>query len=409
MLDLRYYKSHTFDDRVWTFLKEQPWPGNVRQLAHAIERLVLIVKNQTIQVTDVLRVMPRDIVAEERGNPYEAGQLTDLTYEMIKKMSHEGKSGAAIAKELGISRSTVYRIKRKHEEKGADDMLNVRLAKDVTGLNSVTTGGTTMNDKGITIKTGDANRTITVQDGNVNMGGNKAGAAALAALHPLDFDPDDKWDFAAGYGNYKDASAVAVGAYYRPNEDTMFNIGGSFGGGENMVNAGVSFKVGQGNHVSTSRVAMAKEIKDLRQNVANLNAIVNRQSALIDKLTGTNVGMIKDKGNDLFPDVPANHWAYEYVTKLKQAGILTGYPDGNFDGNRMMTRYEFAAIVYRAIMAGAASNPALNQDGTLDKLANEFSSEMKYIRIDTIAKDKNGKPTIERVRVIPDTQHDAQS
>ncbi|WP_374042941.1 YadA-like family protein [uncultured Megasphaera sp.] len=409
MLDLRYYKSHTFDDRVWTFLKEQPWPGNVRQLAHAIERLVLIVKNQTIQVTDVLRVMPRDIVAEERGNPYEAGQLKDLTYEMIKKMSHEGKSGAAIAKELGISRSTVYRIKRKHEEKGADDMLNVRLAKDVTGLNSVTTGGTTMNDKGITIKTGDANRTITVQDGNVNMGGNKAGAAALAALHPLDFDPDDKWDFAAGYGNYKDASAVAVGAYYRPNEDTMFNIGGSFGGGENMVNAGVSFKVGQGNHVSTSRVAMAKEIKDLRQNVANLNAIVNRQSALIDKLTGTNVGMIKDKGNDLFPDVPANHWAYEYVTKLKQAGILTGYPDGNFDGNRMMTRYEFAAIVYRAIMAGAASNPALNQDGTLDKLANEFSSEMKYIRIDTIAKDKNGKPTIERVRVIPDTQHDAQS
>ena len=338
MLDLRYYKSHTFDDRGWTFLKEQPWPGNVRPLAHAIERLVLIVKNQTIQVTDVLRVMPRDIVAEERGNPYEAGQLKDLTYEMIKKMSHEGKSGAAIAKELGISRSTVYRIKRKHEEKGADDMLNVRLAKDVTGLNSVTTGGTTMNDKGITIKTGDANRTITVQDGNVNMGGNKAGAAALAALHPLDFDPDDKWDFAAGYGNYKDASAVAVGAYYRPNEDTMFNIGGSFGGGENMVNAGVSFKVGQGNHVSTSRVAMAKEIKDLRQNVANLNA-----------------------------------------------------------------------IVYRAIMAGAASNPALNQDGTLDKLANEFSSEMKYIRIDTIAKDKNGKPTIERVRVIPDTQHDAQS
>ena len=331
--------------------------------------------------------------------------------------------------------------------------LSVRLAKHLnlekTTYTSNENGQTYTSEidgKGLTIKTGDENRNITVQDGNVNMGGNQihnvapgqapgdavnvsqlnatnyavnklgtrvnrvgAGAAALAALHPLDFDPDDKWDFAAGYGNYKDASAVAVGAYYRPNEDTMFNIGGSFGGGENMVNAGVSFKVGQGNHVSTSRVAMAKEIKDLRQNVANLNAIVNRQSALIDKLTGTNAGMIKDKGNDLFPDVPANHWAYEYVTKLKQAGILTGYPDGNFDGDRMMTRYEFAAIVYRAIMAGAASNPALNQDGTLDKLANEFSSEMKYIRIDTIAKDKNGKPTIERVRVIPDTQHDVQS
>ena len=332
--------------------------------------------------------------------------------------------------------------------RGDDNTLNVRLAKDLTGLNSVTTGNTTINNSGLTVKTGDANRTITVQDGNVNMGGNQihnvapgqapgdavnvgqlnatnqtvanlggavnklgtrvnrvgVGAAALAALHPLDFDPDDKWDFAAGYGNYKDASAVAVGAYYRPNEDTMFSVGGSFGGGENMVNAGVSFKVGQGNHVSTSRVAMAKEIKDLRQDVANLNAIVNRQSALIDKLTGTNAGTIQDTGNDLFPDVPANHWAYEYVTKLKQAGILTGYPDGNFDGDRMMTRYEFAAIVYRAIMAGAASNPALSQDGTLDKLAKEFSPEMKHIRIDTIAKDKNGKPTIERVRVIPEAK-----
>ena len=336
--------------------------------------------------------------------------------------------------------------------------LSVRLAKHLnlekTTYTSNENGQTYTSEidgKGLTIKTGDENRNITVQDGNVNMGGNKiesvapgkvskestdavngsqlfatnqtvanlggavnklgtrvnrvgAGAAALAALHPLDFDPDDKWDFAAGYGNYKDASAVAVGAYYRPNEDTMFSVGGSFGGGENMVNAGVSFKVGQGNHVSTSRVAMAKEIKDLRQDVANLNAIVNRQSALIDKLTGTNAGTIQDTGNDLFPDVPANHWAYEYVTKLKQAGILTGYPDGNFDGDRMMTRYEFAAIVYRAIMAGAASNSALSQDGTLDKLAKEFSPEMKHIRIDTIAKDKDGKPTIERVRVIPEAK-----
>ena len=339
---------------------------------------------------------------------------------------------------------------------GDNAKLQVKLAKDLKGISSIeaktiTTGDTTMDNSGLTVK-GDGNhKDITIHQGNVNMGGNKvsgiadgkvsqdstdavngsqlwqrdqainglsgsvnklgnrinrvgAGAAALAALHPLDFDPDDKWDFAAGYGNYRGANAAAVGAYYRPNEDTMFSVGGSFGGGENMVNAGVSIKLGQGNHVSTSRVAMAKEIKDLRQNVANLNAIVNRQSALIDKLTGTNAGMIKDKGNDLFPDVPANHWAYEYVTKLKHAGILTGYPDGNFDGDRMMTRYEFAAIVYRAIMAGAASNPALNQDGTLDKLANEFSSEMKYIRIDTIQKDRDGKPTIERVRVISDAK-----
>ena len=342
-----------------------------------------------------------------------------------------------------IATDTTYNKDGTVKENGK---MTVKLAKDLKGLNSiesnsVTTGNTTINNGGLTIKTEDANRTITVQDGNVNMGGNQihnvapgqapgdavnvsqlnatnsavnklgnrinrvgAGAAALAALHPLDFDPDDKWDFAAGYGNYRGANAAAIGAYYRPNEDTMFSVGGSFGGGENMVNAGVSIKLGQGNHVSTSRVAMAKEIKDLRQNVANLNAIVNRQSALIDKLTGTNAGTVSDTGNDLFPDVPANHWAYEYVTKLKQAGILTGYPDGNFDGDRMMTRYEFAAIVYRAIMAGAASNPALNQDGTLNKLAKEFSPEMKYIRIDTIAKDKNDKPTIERVRVIPDAK-----
>ncbi len=145
---------------------------------------------------------------------------------------------------------------------------------------------------------------------------------------------------------------------------------------------------------------MAKEIKDLRENMAKLNDIVNRQSALIDKLTGMNAGSIQDKGNDLFTDVPANHWAYEYVTVLHKAGILEGYPDGNFSGDRMMTRYEFAAIVYRAIMAGAASMMALNKDGTLDKLAKEFSSELKYIRIDTITKDKDGKPVIQRVRVV---------
>ena len=325
--------------------------------------------------------------------------------------------------------------------------LSVRLAKHLnlekTTYTSEENGQTYTSEidgKGLTIKTGDENRNITVQDGNVNMGGNQihhvapgqapddavnvsqlnatnyavnkldtrvnrvgANAAALAALHPLDFDPDDKWDFSAGYGHYKDANAAAVGAFYRPNEDTMFSVGGSFGGGENMVNAGISVKLGQGNHVSTSRVAMAKEIKDLKKDVAALKAVVNQQSALIDKLTGVNAGELSGS-DDLFPDVPSNHWAYEYVTRLKQAGILTGYPDGNFVGDRMMTRYEFAAIVYRAIMAGAAANPSLNKDGTLDRLAKEFSGEMKYIRIDTIRKDRNGKPTIQRVRVIKEDE-----
>ena len=114
------------------------------------------------------------------------------------------------------------------------------------------------------------------------------------SLHPLDFDPDDKWDFAGGFGHYKNANAAAIGAYYRPNEDTMFSIGGSFGGGENMVNAGVSFKLGQGNHVSTSRTMMAKEIESLKavvkeqneklQENENLRAKVDKQDKEIAEL-----------------------------------------------------------------------------------------------------------------------------
>jgi hypothetical protein len=233
--------------------------------------------------------------------------------------------------------------------------------------------------------------------GSVNKLGNRinrvgAGAAALAALHPLDFDPDDKWDFAAGYGNYRGANAAAIGAYYRPNEDTMFSVGGSFGGGENMVNAGVSIKLGQGNHVSTSRVAMAKEMKAMRQHMAE-------QDALIAKLQSMH-GMAVDPAKSvLFPDVAENHWAYQYVTTLAKKGILEGYPDGEFKGDRMMTRYEFAAIVYRIVESGVGST-----DPELSKLVKEFSPELQYIRIDTIQKDRNGKPTIERVRVISDAK-----
>ncbi|WP_418292816.1 ESPR-type extended signal peptide-containing protein [Megasphaera sp.] len=432
--------------------------GDVKRIAGdmktEINNNVKDVTNKVNKMGDELTQVQKDVKAD-RTYQGDDGAAKKVNVKFGSFLSLTGGAKLADLTEEG-NIGVVQKEIEDPDHKGAKIAgLSVRLAKHLnlekTTYTSNENGQTYTSEidgKGLTIKTGDENRNITVQDGNVNMGGNQihnvapgqapgdavnvsqlnatnqtvanlggavnklgtrvnrvgAGAAALAALHPLDFDPDDKWDFAAGYGNYKDASAVAVGAYYRPNEDTMFSVGGSFGGGENMVNAGVSFKVGQGNHVSTSRVAMAKEIKDLRQDVANLNAIVNRQSALIDKLTGTNAGTIQDTGNDLFPDVPANHWAYEYVTKLKQAGILTGYPDGNFDGDRMMTRYEFAAIVYRAIMAGAASNPALSQDGTLDKLAKEFSPEMKHIRIDTIAKDKNGKPTIERVRVIPEAK-----
>ena len=219
-----------------------------------------------------------------------------------------------------------------------------------------------------------------------------AGAAALAALHPLDFDPDDKWDVAAGYGNYKDAHAVSVGAFYRPNEDTMFSVGGSFGGGENMVNAGVSVKLGQGNHVSTSRVALAKEVEDLK-------AIVKAQSAEIKAMRGamqSGASVMKDVN---FPDVPKDHWAYSYVKSLADRGLLEGYPDGEFKGDRSMTRYEFAAIIYRALQNGAPI------DGDMAKAIGEFEPEINRIkdldrtRVDRISGKDNDRHKVERVRV----------
>ena len=219
-----------------------------------------------------------------------------------------------------------------------------------------------------------------------------AGAAALAALHPLDFDPDDKWDVAAGYGNYKDAHAVSVGAFYRPNEDTMFSVGGSFGGGENMVNAGVSVKLGQGNHVSTSRVALAREVEDLK-------AIVKAQSAEIKAMRGamqSGTSVMKDVN---FPDVPKDHWAYSYVKSLADRGLLEGYPDGEFKGDRSMTRYEFAAIIYRALQNGAPI------DSNMAKAIGEFDPEINRIkdldriRVDRISGKDNDRNKVERVRV----------
>ena len=224
-------------------------------------------------------------------------------------------------------------------------------------------------------------------DGRVNRVG--AGAAALAALHPLDFDPDDKWDFAAGYGNYSGANAVAIGAYYRPNEDTMFSVGGSFGGGENMVNAGVSVKLGQGNHVSTSRVAMAKDMLDMQQRMAEMEAQMAKLQGFIGALTGA------DAQAAMFPDVPENHWAYEYVNGLREQGIVEGYPDGTFAGDRSMTRYEIAAVLYRALSKGVSLDA---------RAVKEFAPELARIRVDVVSKDKEGQPVIERVRVNEEQQ-----
>ena len=350
-------------------------------------------------------------------------------------MKYGGDTGNVIKKKLNEQVNVVGGITDTNKLTTEDNLgvvsdgnnnLKVRMAKDLKGLNSVTTNTLTVGDvkidnsginagnKKITnVAAGDisanstdavnggqlwkTNQTINNIGGAVNELGDRmdrvgAGAAALAALHPLDFDPDDKWDVAAGYGNYKDAHAVAVGAFYRPNEDTMFSVGGSFGGGENMVNAGVSVKLGQGNHVSTSRVALAKEVEDLK-------AIVKAQSAEIKAMRGamqSGASVMKDVN---FPDVPKDHWAYSYVKSLADRGLLEGYPDGEFKGDRTMTRYEFAAIIYRALQNGAPI------DSDMAKAIGEFDPEINRIkdldrtRVDRISGKDNDRHKVERVRV----------
>lgn len=209
-----------------------------------------------------------------------------------------------------------------------------------------------------------------------------AGAAALAALHPMDFDPDDKLTFSAGYGNYAGENAAAIGAYYRPDEKVMFSVGGTVGNGENMVNAGISFALDRTNHVSNSRTALAREVIDLRGQLAVMGA----KMAKMEKA----LGMLDETKTKLFPDVPANHWAYEYIAKLAGNGYIEGYPDGNFGGDRLMTRYEFAAMLYRAIEKGAALE---------EKIIKEFEPELGRIRVDRISGEDGDRDKIERVRV----------
>ena len=334
------------------------------------------------------------------------------TEDQLKLVSNEAGKHSSVSEGSNISVT-----KGTNANGGVDYKVSVI---DTPTFKSVTTGNTVMNNSGLTIKNGPSITETGIDAGNkkitnvaagtadtdaVNVsqlkqiGGNiknidsrvnrvGAGAAALAALHPLDFDPDDKWDIAAGYGNYKDAHAASIGAFYRPNEDTLFSVGGSFGGGENMLNAGVSLKLGQGNHVSTSRVAMAKELKDLRAELENM------KGALMKVSEGKQLNSLDLDKMQFFPDVPENHWAYDYVATLAGNGIIVGYPDGKFGGDRMMTRYEMAALIYRAIQNGAVA------DEQMARALKEFQPELERIRVDTISKHKDGTPDIQCVRVI---------
>lgn len=257
----------------------------------------------------------------------------------------------------------------------------VSLTDDIAGQITNNTTNITKNTNDIKNIKGDLSK----MDKRVNK--SVAGAAALAALHPLDFDPDAKWDFAAGYGHYRSGDAAAIGAFYRPNEDVQLSVGSTVGSDETVFNAGLSVKVGAHSNVSRSRVAIGKEVLALKKTVAEQNAQIQKLTTLLNSVAGTKM---KADHTTLFPDIPTNHWAYEAVSDLSRRGLVEGYPDGTFGGDRMLTRYEFAQIVYRAIQDGVTVN---------DRLVTEFSPEMALFRVDTVAKNAKGEPTIERVRV----------
>lgn len=314
----------------------------------------------------------------------------------LKKLQNQvnanGSTTVSAGKHINVT-TTTNGTTKDYKVSLSDDITN-QITNNTTNINNIQ-GDVTNIKKNVTNIQGDITN---IKQDVTNMGRNVArldkkvnksvaGAAALAALHPLDFDPDAKWDFAAGYGHYHDGNAAALGAFYRPNEDLQFSVGSTVGNGETVVNAGMSVKVGAHSNVSRSRVAIGKEVLELKKTVAVQNAQIQKLIALLNGLAGTNM---KADHSTLFPDVPNNHWAYAAVSDLSRRGLVEGYPDGTFGGDRMLTRYEFAQIVYRAIQNGVVVD---------DRLVSEFGPEMALFRVDTIAKNHEGQPTIERVRV----------
>lgn len=248
-----------------------------------------------------------------------AGEAAKTEIGKLGSRDFAGDDGETVSRGLGESMKLSGGVGTKKLTDGnigvvaAEDGLDIKLSSELTGLTSVTTGNTTMSSDGIKIASaGEGTHAVEVTNSNVSMGGQQihdvapgtsdtdavnvsqlkglvsgvdgavnklnnrlnrvgAGAAALAALHPLDFNPEDKWNFAAGFGHYVNANAGAIGAFYQPNEDTLFSLGGSWGGGENMVNAGVSIRLGHGNSIMGSRTVMAREIMALKQQVEAQN------------------------------------------------------------------------------------------------------------------------------------------
>ena len=355
----------------------------------------------TINGADVIEGDNMKVTYNEKANEFKVATKSDVKFDNVE-VTNEFKAGDTTINRGGIT------------------------------TNNVTVGDTTINNDGITIKNGGPDGDIVINKNKVDMGGNRitnvapgedgtdavnvdqlnaamnqtgdvinrlgdqiskvdsrmkkgiAGAAALAALHPLDFDPDDKWEFSAGVGNYRGETAAAIGAFYHPNDDTIFSLGATVGNGENLVNGGVTFRFGQQNHQSRSKKAMAKEIVELRAEVAELKAMVYSMA------NGRMPGLDLTKSEE-FPDTPENHWAYDYVSVLAGNGVLEGYQDGFFKGDRTLTRYEMAAIIYRAMMRGVDVD---------ERMKEEFAPELARVKVDTLTSHSDGTPSIQRVRVI---------
>lgn len=221
-----------------------------------------------------------------------------------------------------------------------------------------------------------------------------ANAAALSALHPLDFNADEKWQFSVGFGNYKGKNATALGAFYQPNENVLLSVGTTLGTGENMVNAGATVRFGSHSSMTTNKqVAVAKEVQDLK---LQLSAISQKYDNLVKNLSAQKAGQDVDFE---YSDLPKDHWAYDFVKKLSDKGYLNGYPDGTFKGDAKMTRYEFAAALWRAVNNGAII------DSQMAKAIKEFEPELEEVnkimryRIDTVAGEDNSVHKTERLRV----------
>lgn len=221
-----------------------------------------------------------------------------------------------------------------------------------------------------------------------------ANAAALSALHPLDFNADEKWQFSVGFGNYKGKNATALGAFYQPNENVLLSVGTTLGTGENMINAGATVRFGSHSSMTTNKqVAVAKEVQDLK---LQLSAISQKYDNLVKNLSAQKAGQDVDFE---YSDLPKDHWAYDFVKKLSDKGYLNGYPDGTFKGDAKMTRYEFAAALWRAVNNGAII------DAQMAKAIKEFEPELEEVnkimryRIDIVAGKDNPVHKTERLRV----------